>query len=131
MSQDNEFNYEAREVTLYEVKENVPGKDGKKATSRSLGFARTEEHAKVIVENLKNSGKISEKSALLMKKKEDPDTEASLYIMGKSVSCIFHIQNSKKISLEQYRVFTKDQQRYLTLIGESQEEEEAAAAEQE
>lgn len=125
MSGDGSFDLEARKVTLYEVKETVPAKEGKKPTTRSLGFARTEEHAKVIAENLKTPGKISEKEALLIKKKDEADTAAVLYLQSKAISCIFHIANSQKIPLEQFRNFTKDQQRYLSLIGETHEEDAA------
>lgn len=129
MSDNNSFDLEAREVTLYEVKESVPAKEGKKPTTRSLGFARTEEHAKVIVDGLRNEGKISKRDAILMKKKSEDETDAVIYLQGKAVDCIFHIANFHKIPLDQFRVFTKDQQRYLTLIGESAENGEAAEEE--
>lgn len=124
MSQENEYPLEAQEIVVYEIKENVPPKEaGKKAGTRSLGFARTEDHAAVILENLRHGGKAVEKEAYLIKPKDGEDQEVDLIIKGKIIKCIFYIDNHSKLPLEQYRAFSKDQQRFLTLIGESVDEE--------
>ena len=114
--ENSEFDKEARCIKVWEVKETVPAKLGKKPAQRSLGFARTKEFGETILGNLKNGGKLLEKEAMLVREKGEE--EAELYILGKPVHCIFYVDNAAKLPLETFHSFSKDQQRYLTLISE-------------
>lgn len=118
-SVDEGFDLEAKIITVYEVKENVAGKDGKKGGSRSLGFARSKEHAEVIMEHLTLGGKVVEKEAMLIRKKGDNEDGTELVVKGKNFHCIYYIANHEKLPMEEFQRFSKDQQRYLTLILES------------
>jgi len=121
---DNDYELEAKTIAIFEVKENVPAKEaGKKPSTRSLGFARTADHAKVILDNLPHGGKAVEKEALLIRPKGGNEDEAEMVVKSKTIHCIFHIDNHSKLPLEQYHAFSKDQQRYLSLISESAIEE--------
>lgn len=125
-SEEVEWGLEAMLIKVYEIKENVPAKKaGKKATTRSLGFTRTEEHAKVVLNHLRKGSKANEKEAFLVRKKGEE--EAEIFIKTKAIHCIFYVENHAKLPLETFHNFSKDQQRYLTLISE----DAAAAADEE
>lgn len=127
-----DFVFEAAEVKVFQVSELKKNKIENKTTSRALGYAKNKEEAEKIIngvksipsqdENIEYDAKMTEKTALLIKRKNKDDDSAKHVIVGKSFNFIHFIENSEKLPFEQHKTYSIEQQKFLNYLAEKKQE---------
>lgn len=116
-----EFNLEAAEIKVFEVKAKIYDEENDKVSTRLLGYTKTEEEVEIISKNISHEIISKEVDALIIKKKSDEISKAISIIPGREFQFIYYIKDPNKINMEQLRTLSKDEKKFIDFVTKQQE----------